>query len=253
MEDSPLPGYLGSKNAAGSVERLLRLFPPHSMYVECFLGGGACLRAKTPALSTIAIDADARVIAAWRKRDWPGVYLLNEDALEWLERAPRWIPRDALVYADPPYPLSTRTSRKRYAHEFTDEQHERLLALLDALPCSVVVSSYANPLYRAKLKHWPIHEHWRAMTRGGVRVEHAWAKHAPAELVRMGSDPRYLGHNFRDRERIKRKAARWARKFETMPARDRVAVLSDLLERFGAAASPDAAMRDPGRNRQKRR
>lgn len=43
-------------------------------------------------------------------------------------------------------------------------------------------------------------------------------------------DYRYLGRDFRERERIKRKKQRWKQKLSTMPALERYAILSELAD-----------------------
>jgi hypothetical protein len=43
-------------------------------------------------------------------------------------------------------------------------------------------------------------------------------------------DYSYLGDNFRERERIKRKKARWTERLKSMPALERFAILSVLQE-----------------------
>lgn len=60
---------------------------------------------------------------------------------------------DALIYADPPYVLSTRAGTM-YQHEMTDEQHIELLDALDAHCGPVVLSGYASPIYDDRLGHW---------------------------------------------------------------------------------------------------
>jgi hypothetical protein len=47
---------------------LINLMPPHLVYCEPFLGGGAVMRLKRPAEYNIGVDLDAGVIAAWRSR-----------------------------------------------------------------------------------------------------------------------------------------------------------------------------------------
>jgi hypothetical protein len=42
--------------------------PPHPVYCEPFLGGGAVMRLKRPAPYNIGVDLDSGVIAAWRSR-----------------------------------------------------------------------------------------------------------------------------------------------------------------------------------------
>jgi len=236
---------MGSKEGAGTLQQLLGLLMPHSVYVECFLGNGAVLRHKTPALRTIGVEADAVIVKAWERTRWPGVELVHADAIAWLAKASAWLPPDALVYCDPPYPHNTRTSSKRYRHELSGRDHRRLLDVLDALECSVIISSYESRLYLERLgdRRWPTwgrswrHHSWPAMTRGGLRTEHAWVKTSMAAAsVSLGVEARYLGQNFRDRTRIKRKVARWTGKFDTMPVRDRTAILAALLTRYEASS-----------------
>lgn len=58
-----------------------------------------------------------------------------------------------LIYADPPYPSSTRGT-KLYAFEMSDEDHSELLHSLINHPGPVVISGYANPLYDGVLSGW---------------------------------------------------------------------------------------------------
>jgi DNA adenine methylase len=229
----PLPGYFGSKGAAGVAQQIISRMPPHSIYAEVFLGGGAVLRRKVPALTSIGVDADARVIQAWRAAEWPGLQLIHGDAIAWLEGPGLDLPADALVYADPPYPHSCRQSRRRYRCELSEADHWRLLSALNDLPCSVMISSYNNPLYRSMLRGWA-HATFPGMTRGGVRQEHLWSR---STIAAAGVGTRYAGSNFRERERIKRKAARWASMWRAMPPAERGAVLGAVL---AAAAAIDA-------------
>jgi DNA adenine methylase len=57
---------------------------------------------------------------------------------------------NVLIYADPPYPMSTRTANI-YAHEMTDEEHLELLDLLEQHPGPVLLSSYENEIYSERL------------------------------------------------------------------------------------------------------
>lgn len=70
-----------------------------------------------------------------------------------LELIPRYAHREALIYADPPYPLSTRAGHL-YAHEMSNQDHIALLDALDAHPGPVVLSGYACELYDRRLAHW---------------------------------------------------------------------------------------------------
>jgi hypothetical protein len=58
--------YPGGKSGSGVYQRIINLMPPHEVYIEPFLGGGAILKRKRPARLNIGIDLDADVIAAWQ-------------------------------------------------------------------------------------------------------------------------------------------------------------------------------------------
>lgn len=82
-----------------------------------------------------------------------------------------------LIYADPPYPLSTRKNRL-YQHEMTDQDHAALLNVLDAHPGPVVLSGYHCPLYDDRLKHWHAVEKQAQVEKGNTRIETLWLNDA---------------------------------------------------------------------------
>ena len=158
-----------------------------------------------------------------------------------------------LVYCDPPYLMSTRRSGKLYKHEFTDAQHRQLLRVIRKLPCMVMVSGYWSKEYAEALDGWSAIQ-YQAMTRGGrMATEWVWFNFpAPVAL----HDYRYLGQNFRERERIKRKKNRWTARLQKMPTLERQALLyavNAVLGDFGSEiarsgdASADLATLEPRR------
>lgn len=54
---------------------------------------------------------------------------------------------NALFYVDPPYLHSTRVTRADYEHEFTEQQHVQLLAVLSGISGKFVLSGYPSELY----------------------------------------------------------------------------------------------------------
>jgi DNA adenine methylase len=58
--------YPGGKSGSGVYQRIINLMPPHEVYIEAFLGGGAILKRKRLARLNIGIDLDCDVIDAWR-------------------------------------------------------------------------------------------------------------------------------------------------------------------------------------------
>ena len=58
-------GYFGSKATAGLCQALIALMPPHSVYIESHLGGGALMKRKPPAVRSIGIERDAQALEAF--------------------------------------------------------------------------------------------------------------------------------------------------------------------------------------------
>jgi site-specific DNA-adenine methylase len=129
-----------------------------------------------------------------------------------------------VVYCDPPYLRHTRTSRRRYRFDYSEHDHVALLERLKSLSCAVILSGYPSPLYDELLGGWNTVA-LQAMTRGGVRTEKLWFNYRP-DRVHWAS---YAGRNFTDRQRIKRKAARWATRYEGLPRAERLAVLAAMM------------------------
>ena len=219
-----LAGWPGAKGGGGVAERIISLFPPHTTYVEACVGGGAVFRRKPPAMRSVLIDNDPKVVEAWRRAAPPGTTVVAGDASSWLSTAPAVRDPDALVYADPPYVHSTRTKKRLYRHEWSDAQHEAFIAVLDALPCSVFLSGYRCPLYDRLLATWERVD-FPAMTRGGMRTESVWCRQV---LSSFSAGVAIAGFDYRERERIKKKAARWAAKLAAMPQGERAAVWAAL-------------------------
>jgi DNA adenine methylase len=138
------------------------------------------------------------------------------------------------VYCDPPYVHSTRTRCDLYRFEMSDSQHVELLDIMSSLPCRVMISGYWTKLYAAKLRRWNSTT-FQAVTRSG-RVATEWLWFNFPEPVAL-HDYRYLGENFRERERIKRKKLRWANRLRIMPVLERRALMAAL-----ELASPNAEM-----------
>lgn len=227
--------YPGGKEAAGVYQKIINLMPPHSLYVEPFLGGGAILRRKKPALRSIGLDRDPWTIAAWKPT--PHVDVQTGDALAFLRSFE--FPPDALVYCDPPYLLETRRSGTLYRCEMTTEQHKQLLTLITRLRCHVMVSGYWSALYAQALQSWQSIR-FEVMTRGGtIATEWLWYNFQPPSSLH---DYRYLGQNFRERERIKRKTQRWKARLLKMPTLERQALLTALTAVNLELSSSDAAM-----------
>ncbi len=91
-----------------------------------------------------------------------------------LELIRRFRSPEVLIYADPPYLLSTRTAAQ-YRQEMRDDEHAELLRLLLEHPGPVMLPCYDNPLYDAVLSgRWEKYRHPAQAANGAARVETLW-------------------------------------------------------------------------------
>ena len=295
--------YPGGKNGSGIYQRLINLMPPHQVYVEPFLGGGALMRLKRPAAINIGVDLNGDLIGRWlasiagngapaapwilppetpetpvpadlggngvgrsrtaengdrRRRASPALPVPDPvattvrsgvvaggiarnagaisrfdfrqgDGIAFLETCGgSFSGREMLIYCDPPYLLSARTScdEDYYRCEMTDVQHRKLLRILRRLKCRVMLSGYSSHLYDKHLEGWNSIR-YMAPTRRGFREEWLWFNFpAPVEL----HDYRYLGEDYRERENLKRQQRRWKAKLMAMPLPQRQALLAAIAD-----------------------
>ena len=214
--------YPGGKGQ--TYHRLINLMPPHEVYIETHLGGGSVIRNKLPARANIGIEIDPKVIEKWRSVNNHRCFaLIHDDAIKYLKRY--HFTGKELIYCDPPYLRETRKKRARlYKYEYTLDQHIELLKVIKSLPCMVMISGYNSSLYKESLKDWHTY-YFESSTHHGMSTEWVWMNYSsPTEL----HDYRYLGDNFRQRERIRNKSKRWVRRLKLMNVLERQALLSAI-------------------------
>jgi site-specific DNA-adenine methylase len=209
-------------------QKFINLMPPHEVYIESHLGGGALLLKKRLAKKNIGIEIDPNVIKIWSTTTEKDLELIHGDAVEYLKS--NHFTGKELVYCDPPY---LRETRKKYyplyKYEYTYEQHVELLEVIKSLPCMVMISGYESTLYKQYLKGWHTYC-FQAFANHHMATEWIWMNYPipPVEL----HDYRYLGDNFRERERIKLRSKYWLVRLKKMPVLERNALFSDISSVF---------------------
>ena len=145
--------------ARGRVERARRLI------VRSYMGFGS---ASSNAQHVTGFRADSKKSGSTPAHDWAaypavldsfttrlkGVCIENRDALRVIKSHDA---EDALIFADPPYVLSTRKVRLRnaaYKHDMTDEDHCKLAGVLHSAKGMVILCGYEGPLYDTLYKGW---------------------------------------------------------------------------------------------------
>lgn len=212
--------YPGGKGSCGTYQRIINNIPPHRVYIEPFAGGASIFCNKKSANENILIDLDERVIEGLRGKN--NTTAICGDGIQFL-RDYSWKGGE-IVYCDPPYVMESRTGGSLYRYEFTYQQHVELLNVIRSLPCDVMISGYQSKLYAKELKQWHLTT-FGSMTRRGMALEHLWCNFKPPTELH---DYRYLGDDYRERERIKKKVTRWKRKLQDMPKLERQVIIAAM-------------------------
>ena len=106
-----------------------------------------------------------------------GVQIENRPALDLIRR---FNYPNVLIYADPPYMLSTRHG-KQYSAEMTDADHAELLEALKRHIGPVLISGYDHPLYTELLDGWHRRQTTTTDQKSRVRQECLWMNFDPPE------------------------------------------------------------------------
>jgi len=244
----PINTYFGGKGGAGTYQTIINHIRPHDCYIEPYLGGGSIMLSKRPATINIGNDVDSEVIAVWKKNRLSWLNLFNRPALDLLQD---FIDSDyfsqwerVCIYLDPPYPLSSRKRQQKvYRYEMTDEQHRQLLGIIRQLPAhvDVLISTYPNTLYAQMLEDWYLVKFY-SQTRRGRALEYLYLNYPVVDQLH---DTGYVGQDFRERGRIKKKVLRWQANFRKLPLGEQQAIFKALcqipeLQQVQMTIGPDA-------------
>lgn len=100
-----------------------------------------------------------------------GVVIESRDALDLIKAHDH---PDALFYLDPPYVHATRSSRKGYRHEMTEDDHKALSDIAHSVKGKVVISGYRSSLYDRLYKGWKRADKAALADGARKRVESIW-------------------------------------------------------------------------------
>lgn len=243
MAPLPFATYPGGKNGDGVYQTIINHIPKHWTFVSLFLGGGYIFAKKTPAYKSFLNDKSVAVFEAWAEHPSTGLNALDPAQLfhmDWREFMEKKITHDSyfnksgtFIFIDPPYPQAVRSSgRKIYDCEMmSEEAHKELLAYFmdPKMKAHWMICSYPNSLYEKMLQGSYTHT-YTGRSRNGHKEEKIWMNYDISTLTLH--DYRYLGANYKERDRIKQKRKRWVKGLENMEAREREAILSDIKTTF---------------------
>ena len=100
------------------------------------------------------------------------------ECLPAIEVIQRYNHQNVLIYADPPYVLSTK-AHKLYKKEMSDKEHAELLEILREHKGKILLSGYDSKLYRDMLQEWHQEENYCYTQSGSRRKEVLWMNFEP--------------------------------------------------------------------------
>lgn len=161
---------------------LVRCWQAHGSDYATKPGWRHCIAGRDASYSPVWAQLPQRIMeVTYRLKD---AQIENQPAVKLIER---YRNPDVLIYADPPYILSTRARKRRYTYEMNDSEHIELLEVLNEHPGPVIVSGYSNQIYDKYLRHW-VKESIKALAeKGRVKEEIIWINPIAAEYNRQYS------------------------------------------------------------------
>lgn len=221
--------YFGGKSGSGTYQQIINKIPPHKRFKSLFLGNCGVTRHIKPAEHGVLNDLDSDLVASWKNAMLPANYaVLNCNALDLLAAgiAENEDTDDTFIYLDPPYLLETRKCNQAvYKYQMTTLDHQLLLAeILKYKKAMVMISAYPNAMYDEFLAGWNTYDFYSTI-RNGVALERLYFNYDIGDLLH---DYRFIGANFRERERVNRIKNNFLLKLERLDAKLRNSILTDL-------------------------
>lgn len=224
-----LKNYPGAKSGSGIIQWLINNIPYHLRYFELFAGSAQLYQAKKKSKKSVLADIDKCVIDTL-KRTTDIHFLMQDDAIcgSFFEVINFFeFTHEDFIYLDPPYPKSSRRSeRPIYKHELLEDgQHKDLLIIARKLEANVMISTRQNKLYDIMLHDWR-KKKFETRGRHGTEVEVIYMNYPEPTILHQYD---YLGNDYIDRQRIKRKVKRFYNKLQQLPPLEKHLFIQQLI------------------------
>ena len=216
--------YLGNKKIISLLPSILGLIPVHSIYWEIFSGSAQVLLAKVPAKLSGIVDMNDAMVQGVKNNYQGSLIAINGCGISKLNTLTGH-GKETFIYCDPPYRLSERLSKStRYPFEMSDSDHAKFLLTVLKLSCRVAISHYDSCFYDDFLTTWN-KKVVNVSYHGQVVKEAIYYNYDLATQMAM---PTFSGKDKTDRQRMKRKAERWAKNFQKLPIYEQQLIMSAI-------------------------
>lgn len=230
----PFKTYNGGKAGNGTYQQIINHIPKHDVFIDAMVGnGGILFNLSLPGL-TVINDIDGSIIQKYKFNGYSTAVIVENDDYAGIIDKYDDVIRKVFFYFDPPYLKETRKSQKDlYKFEWEESNHTRFLTMATTVKSDVMISHYPCALYDSFLKGWKTHD-FESQTRNGKAIERIYMNYSKPEVLQ---DYRYLGKDYRERQRIKRKIQRQLQKLKDMPADERTGILSAVIAKYDVTAA----------------
>lgn len=258
----PYKTYNGGKSGNGTYQNIINHIPKCRIFIDAMVGNGGIVSNLNLPSITIINDIDLSIINDYKINLSKGIIDNNiytgvsadidqnifvgqkqEIILENLD-FPELIDKydysdisgikdislyasDIFFYFDPPYLKSTRRNQKDlYKFDWDKNQHIKFINRSLTVKSNCMISHYPCKLYDEAFNSWNKFD-FVSTTRNGQRIERIYMNYSKPLLLQ---DFRYLGKDFTDRQRLKRKAERLNKKLNNLPDEEKIYLFSSLLK-----------------------
>lgn len=204
--------------------------PKHKVFWELFAGSAQITKKKEPSQLQICVELDLAVVYNYLA----GMAVINDCAISLLDDL-KHVGKDHLIYADPPYIIASRKSKKEiYSCELTVKQHTEFLCKAKELKCNMIISHYDYPLYNRMLKSW--NKIVCPVSYRGTVVKEALYYNFDSTAGQLHSTA-FAGSNKDLRQRKKRRVESWLNKFKNLPNYERQSIIEALAVEYNCDGS----------------
>lgn len=204
--------YIGNKAIPGVFQKIINEIPLHDYYVEGFAGSGAIGRLLPAGTAKHFNDLNTDILQRINVKAGGTVIKSSLDILDLLQLI-SVRSGNPFAFLDPPYLLKSRNYRQLYEHEMSVVDHSNFLAAVQKLNFNCMIIHPQCEMYDHALQSWrsvQIKIRYNRKT----SIEKLYMNYSRPSILQTS---KYLGNDCWDRQRIKRKAARFLTKGMHLP------------------------------------
>lgn len=221
-----LENYPGNKGSLGVYQKIINQIPPCDTFIELFAGSAVISEYIYGSCRIHLNDIDKNVYSGLKKK-FPGspqLKITMYPALKLLLSMSSGN-KGQVLFIDPPYIKETRPSNKDiYKIEMSMvDPHEQLLKTVVKKNLVSIITHPPHEIYEYYLKDW---HKIPFIQQGHIKPfnDCIWLNYTPGKLLTY----KFLGVDFTDRQRIKRKINRWVNKLNSLPILERNAIVESI-------------------------